>query len=212
MGRLARTTIVAVSLLIVLLGPASIAAAQDPSDPYGGTTTTTATDPGPRPSCTLRTSAAAPGSTATVRVEAAPRGTTIEVRFDGASVASETATGPGSSPRVDVDIDFTVPSDASPGEHTVIAVGADFSAACGTANSGGVEVLGAEQSQGGGDGGGSALPHTGVYVAVLVAVGLALLVAGRALLEAGRRRRRREAHAPRRHLASSGSSSRRPAV
>ena len=171
-------------VLAVVLGLAlsqSPATAQDGGDgPYGSTTTTAGQ--GPNPSCRLSQSTASPGGTATARVHAAPRGSSVEIRFDGATVAEQTATGPGSSPQVNVDIRFTVPSDAEEGSHTVTAVGAEFTASCGTLETSG-EVLSANEERGNG----GSLPKTGVYIALLLVVGFVLVLIGRVLLAASRR-------------------------
>jgi LPXTG-motif cell wall-anchored protein len=100
------------------------------------------------------------------------------VRFGGASVPAGVATAT-------VVIDFVVPSRPQ-GTYIVTAVGATFTAPCGPGIGGEFGVL--ATTTGGDDG---SLPKTGIYVGVLVAVALALLVAGRALLVASRRRRRR---------------------
>jgi hypothetical protein len=164
--------------------------------PYGSTTTTVGG--GPDTSCRLRETAASPGQTVTARVHAAPRGSEVEIRFDGAVVAEETATGPGNSPRVNVDIQFAVPSDAQEGDHAVTAVGADYTVSCGTLTTSG-EVLGANEER---DQGGS-LPKTGVYVALLLVIGLVLVLVGRVLLVASRRRVP-DVHGPTRPRAPSG--------
>ena len=183
-GRSRRASIlVLAALLVVGLSLSQIpAAAHVAGDgPYGSTTTTVGG--GPDPSCRLRETTASPGGTATARVHAAPRGSDVEIRFDGAVVAEETATGPGTSQQVNVDIEFAVPSDAPEGDHAVTAVGADFTVSCGTLTTSG-QVLGAseEREQGG------SLPKTGVYVALLLVVGFVLVLVGRVLLAASRRR------------------------
>lgn len=171
--------VVALSVAFLAGTPAS---AQE--DPYGSTTTTR--PPGGEPSCHLRTRSGVVGSRATVTVRAVPRGTTVRVLFDGQQVAEGQATGPGSSPRMNIDIDFTVP-EAEPGAHEVTAVGVDFSVSCRTGTGARFEVLASGESRGGG----GSLARTGVYVGLLVAVAGALLVAGRALLVESKRRRRR---------------------
>ena len=97
-------------------------AAQATGDgPYGGTTTTT--DRGPQPSCQLQAESAPPGGTVDRAAQGRARGSRVEIRFDGEVVAEATATGPGASPRVNIDISFVVPADAAPGDHQVTAVG-----------------------------------------------------------------------------------------
>jgi hypothetical protein len=170
-------------LLVAVLFPHAALAQDGGDNPYGSTTTTV--DRGPDPSCRLRDRDLSPGETATAQVKAVARDTHVEIRFDGEVVAEAEATGPGSSPQVNIDIDFVVPADAGPGEHHVTAVAPSFTLTCGS--SGGREgaVMGASlerENQGG------SLPRTGVYIALLVVTALALLLGGRAILTASRRR------------------------
>lgn len=179
------------ALALVVLGAAPVSA-QD-GGPYGSTSTTGG--PGTRPSCQLRTRAAAPGETVTVHLKAIPRGEQVEIRLDGEVVAKATATSSGSSPRVNFHVDFVVPSDTEPGEHVVTAVGADFTEPCRTANGDNLqvadtEVLSGGQSRNRGDGGGGSLARTGLYAGLLIAVAMGLLVVGRAVLAESRRRAR----------------------
>ncbi|MFL6206859.1 MAG: hypothetical protein ACJ739_16075 [Acidimicrobiales bacterium] len=173
-------------MLAVLALPTLAHAAPAGDGPYGSTTTTA--DHGPQPSCRLRETTVAAGGTATARLKAVPRNSQVEIRFDGEVVAEDTATGPGSSPRVNTDIDFVVPADAEPGDHDVTAVGAEFTAPCGTLTTPDGEVLG-ETITNDGNGSGS-LPKTGVYVALLLVIGVALVIVGRAVVEASRQRAR----------------------
>jgi hypothetical protein len=185
------TLAVAAALLAVVALPAlaqtSAHAAPTGDDPYGSTTTTA--DHGPKPSCRLRETTVAPGDTDTARLKAVPRGSEVEIRFDGRVVAKETASGPGKSPRVNVNIDFVVPSDATSGDHDVTAVSSEFTAPCGTVTIPDGEVLG-ETVTNDGTGGSWSLPKTGVYVALLLVLGVALVIVGRAVLEASRQRAR----------------------
>ncbi len=191
-GRRSAAVVAAVLLAVGVL--ASPARAQDGGNtPYGGTSTTI--DDGPEASCRLRARVLSPGETATAQVKAVARGTHVEIRFDGEVVAEEDASGPGSSPRLNMEIDFVVPADAGPGEHTVTAVAPSFTLSCQAPGGGDLEVRGASVERG--DAGGS-LPKTGVYIALLVVVALALLVAGRAFVEASRQRARAERREPRR--------------
>jgi hypothetical protein len=177
----------ALGLVVALLAILAIPDAAHAGDgPYGSTTTTA--DHGPPPSCRLRESTVAAGDTATARVKAAPRDSQVEIRFDGEVVAKATATGPGSSPRVNVDIDFVVPADAEPGRHDVTAVGADFSASCGALDTRTGEVL--SETVTNDRGGSGSLPKTGITVALLLVVAVALVIVGRAVLEASRQRAR----------------------
>jgi hypothetical protein len=179
--------VVALTLALGVLTSLSVAPASGQEDPYGNTTTTTE-HPGGKRTCQLRTESGEVGSRATVTVKGVTRGSTIRVLFDGQPVAEAEATAPGSSPQVNVDIDFTVPP-AEPGMHEVTAVGADFSASCRTSHGDGFdvvgEVLGAEVTR---DGGGSSLPRTGLYLGALVAVAVGLLLVGRVLVTRSKRR------------------------
>jgi hypothetical protein len=192
MRRVRRASGVVVALLVALGVAASItgAPASAQEDPYGNTTTTSA-PPGHTPSCRLRTESGEVGSRASVTVQSVARGSTVRLLFDGLPVAEEEATGPGSSPRTNVDIDFTVPP-ARPGMHEVTAVGADFSASCRTSQGSGFEVVGEARVLSAhvtrGDSGGSSLPRTGVYLGLLLAVAIGLLLLGRVLLAGSRRR------------------------
>jgi hypothetical protein len=194
-----RRAAAAVLALALMVGVGAVIAAApagaQEEDPYGSTTTTS-TPPGQTPSCRLRTASGEVGSRASVTVKAVARGTTVRLLFDGRPVAEAEATGPGNSPRINVDIDFTVP-EAEPGMHEVTAVGADFSVSCRTSRGNGFEVVGdaqvlsAQVGRGdGGNDGGSSLPRTGIYLGLLVAVALGLVVAGRALLAGSKRRGR----------------------
>lgn len=176
---------------VLLLATAGPAQAQE--DPYGSTTTTTV-DRGPQPSCRLREDVVAAGETATARLKAVPRGSRVEIRFDGRVVAEAVATGPGQSPRVNMDVDFVVPADAEPGDHEVSAVGANFTTSCGTLDTRTTEVLAAEATNdANGTGSGSrsgSLPRTGTYVALLLVIGVALVIVGRAVRDVARQRAR----------------------
>lgn len=176
--------------LVAALLLATPAAAQD--GPYGSTSTTRPS-PGPRPSCRLTASVVTPGSTTVARVNAAPRGSTVRIFFNGEQVAEAEAEGPGTSPHVNVDIPYTVP-DVEPGSYPVAAVGATFTASCGTQRVEGEAEVGGEQVERGGSRSGGvlsgSLPRTGLAIGLLLAVALALIVAGRALLESSRERGR----------------------
>lgn len=167
------------------------AAAQDPGGPYGSTSTTGG--PGGQPDCQLLTRAAAPGESARVRLREIPRGTSVQIRLDGEVVAEATASQPGNAPRVTFEVSFVVPADTEPGFHAVTAVGAGFNVPCQRQNGQDLEVSEA-QVKGNtvtrdGSRGGS-LPRTGIYVALLVAVGLGLVALGRTLLGESHRRSR----------------------
>ena len=203
-GRATAGVGVLLGALMLLSGLAGVEVAGD--GPYGSTTTTVDQN-GAGPSCQLKTKTAPPGGQATVQVRSVPRGAEVEVRFDGRTVAEATATPAGSSPRVNVVIDFVVPASASAGEHFVTAVGAGFSVACQTGDGeeltvAGGEVLSSSVERSGGSEG--SLPKTGVYIALLLVIGLVLLFMGR-LLQLASRRRVRDVHGgppPRRPVSS----------
>jgi hypothetical protein len=196
--RLAAFALIAFAVLSLWAGPA---AAQD--DPYGSTSTTGGN--GTQPSCQLRTRSAHPGETVTVRLRAIPRGEEVEVRLDGEVVARATASSSGSSPRVSFDVDFVVPSDTVSGEHDVTAVGAAFTASCTTGNGDRLEVQADSEVRGIQQDRGGSLPRTGIYIALLLAVAVALLLVGRAVLKESRRRARAAALDRRHHRQTTGS-------
>ena len=177
---------VLVAVVALLLMTALPAQAQD--DPYGSTSTTQA--PTLAPSCRLGLVAGAPGTEGEVTVENVPPGGTVRIIVDGREIGRATAPQGGAA-QVTLVVPFEVP-DISPGSYPVSVVGANFTITCVGANQ--LEVLAA--SEGLGSGGGS-LPRTGVYVALLVAIAVALLLLGRLLLEASRRKRERAARAAR---------------
>lgn len=130
----------------------------------------------------------------------------VRLLFDGQQVAQGTAQGPGSSPQVNFDMSFTVP-DVEPGQYEVTAVGTTFTVRCTGPAGRGFEVLGADQSRGIGGEGGFSLARTGIYVALLFAVAVALLLVGCVLVSRARRRQkaeRRALEASRRHRAAAG--------
>jgi hypothetical protein len=166
---------------VLLLATGTPAGAQDP---YGSSTTTAG--PGPETTCRLREDVSAPGATATARVNAVPRDTDVEIRLDGEVVAEETATGPGQSAQVNIDIDFVVPDDTEPGAYEVFAVGAGFSVSCGT-----LSVEGEAAPAGfSGDGRSGSGVQTGIYLAIALAVLAALVMVRRSVLDTSRQRAR----------------------
>lgn len=178
---------------IALLGVVGPAAAQDP---YGGTTTTSTTEPPElEPACALSLTAGAPGASASVRVTNVPLGATVRILLGGSEVGRATAPVQGQAAVTTLDIAFTVP-DLAPGRYLATAVGADFTLRCGPDADGLFEVLGSSQGQGGSGVGGGSLPRTGIYVGLLLALALALFLAGRALLSASRRRAEQAERAP----------------
>jgi hypothetical protein len=191
-------------LLVLAVGPVPPADAGD--GPYGPTTTT---EPpaGADPTCSLNKGSGVPGDRVTASVTNVPVGQVVRIFFDGEEVARSEAgaevVANGRSTVVllggtvvaagvettTVTIDFNVP-DVDPGRYAVAAVGDTFTSACGSGEGGEFAVLASRV--GGGSGGDDSLPKTGIYVALLVAVALALVLGGRALLGASRRRPRGE--------------------
>jgi hypothetical protein len=98
-----------------------------------------------------------------------------------------------------VPLSFTVPV-LDPGRYSLVVVGINFQADCAAASGGfGVLGTGVEAPRGGGGVGPGSLARTGIAVALLVAIGVALIVVGRGVLEASRRRRRHAARAAAEH-------------
>lgn len=179
---------------------ASPGAAQD-GDPYGGTTTTGG-GPTPAATCELSMTSGDAGASVTATVRNVQFGETVRMLFGGTEVARATAPLQSQSvgapvllggqvlaqqaTRATVSVDFVVP-DVEPGSYLVTAVGVDFTAEC-TFEGGGfdvVDVLGDAVTRGGG----RSLARTGMYVLLLLVIGAALVLVGRALLEESRRRR-----------------------
>ncbi len=97
-------------------------------------------------------------------------------------------------------LSIRIPDGAAVGSHTVCSVLAGFNTPCTTYR------VTADPAASRADGGGGSLARTGVYSALFVVVALTLLVAGRGLLDASRRRRRQAERAGRQgaaHLARS---------
>lgn len=183
----------AVAIALALAVPAHAAAG---GDPYGSTTTT-AGEPTAEVSCELSLTVGPPGTAVTANVLNVPFGDTIRVLFGGTEVGRATAplADQASAEVTSVTIDFVVP-DVAAGAYLVTAVGGTFTGECGADGDVLFNVLAATQSRG--DGGG-ALPRTGIYAALLVALALALVVAGRAALAESRRRKRRAARLDAQH-------------
>jgi len=140
---------------------------------------------------------------ATAEAEVVANATGAAVLFGGVALPAGRAT-------TTVEIDFVVP-ERPPGEYLVSAVGDTFTRECGPGNGGMFSVLAASAGRKGPDGGGGSLARTGVYIGLLVVLGLVLLLAGRALVEPARRRRTaRSAGSSGRHLVSSDSAPRPP--
>jgi hypothetical protein len=129
-----------------------------------------------------------PGETLTAHIDGVTPGAEVTVRFDGEVRGSATATAQPGSSTGSADITFTVPNDADPSRpHTIVLSGTGFSCDPGPVN----EVLGETINRGAGGSGGGSLARTGVEVMALVALGLGLVVGGRALMRSARRRRSR---------------------
>jgi hypothetical protein len=179
--------LVAIALALLFQAPAG---AQE--DPYGSTTTTTTEPSGVEASCELSTNVASAGAEVTATVAGVPVGETVRLLFGGAEVGRATANqSDGQSAVTTVQIRFTVPA-VDDGSYLVAAVGATFTAECsGGFAAGTAEVLGFTVERGAGAPGSSgrgSLARTGVAIALLLAVALALLIVGRALVDSARQR------------------------
>jgi hypothetical protein len=182
--------------LVTLL--AGTAAAQDP---YGGTSTT-AGEPAVAASCELSVTSGEAGASVTATVSNVPFGGTVRILFGGVEVGRGTAPlqsqsvgapvllgGRVLSPQAaltSLSIPFVVP-DMRAGTYLVTAVGVDFTCVCNPGGAG-FEVLADVIARGGG---GGALPRTGIYALLLLAIAIALILLGRAFVEESRRRRRK---------------------
>lgn len=180
----------------MLLSFAPVASAQSVSDPYGSTTTTTSTTmPGGSADtgCSLNVAKGKPGDLVSARVFPVRPGAFVRILFDGEQVGSGTApggtvlaTGTGTPVQFNgvalpaqaavatsVTITFRVP-DVAVGDHSVTAVGANFTCFC---NPDGVFTVLAK-------GNSSSLAKTGVYLALFLVAALFCFVLGRAFLRA----------------------------
>ena len=198
-GRLAGLSLVVVVALGILL--AGAAAAQD--DPYGSTSTTAGSGPPGAATCELTVTSGEPGVEGTATVHNVPFGGTVRILLGGIEVGRATAPQsaqsvgapvllggqvlPQQAARTTVTVPFVVPS-MPPGPYLMTAVGVDFAGVCSAETGGHVDVLGETVTR---DGGGRSLPRTGIYVLLLLAIAVALVLTGRALIEESRRRRRR---------------------
>lgn len=209
------TRVVALAVLIMLLGGWLATPAGAGGGPYGSTTTTDGV--GVQATCGLSVTEGGVGTSVTATVSNVPPGGTVRILFGGSEVASGTAPiaaqGTGAvvllggrqlaeqAATTSIVLQFVVP-DVPPGSYLVTAVGVGFTCVCSPQTNGMFSVLGAAVDR---PGGGGALPRTGIYAALFVAIAVALLVLGRTLLEASRRRRRRaerEARAAANHFAA----------
>lgn len=178
----ARTTwrlTVAVGSLSALtfLAPTPAGAQQDP---YGNTTTTTVPDRGVSPTCSSELTVGSSGDPGEARVEHVASGGTVRLLIGGAEAGRATAPSAAEASTTTIEIPFTIP-DLPPGQHTVVAVGVDFTLTC---DPDGLEVLGATEVRDRG-----LLPRTGISLALLVVVAVVLLIVGLRVREAARRRR-----------------------
>jgi hypothetical protein len=188
---------IAVVLVAMLAGVGSAAAQDDPYDPYGPTSTDPPTVSSTEAGCSLSVDDGQAGRAVTATVTNVPVGELVRILFGGIEVGRATATGPGDAGLTTVTIPYTVPS-MTAGRYLIVAVGSTFTADC--AESFGVEVGGVSAERPGGNGG--ALPRTGIYVGLLLAIAFALLVGGRALVEGSHQRRKALARAERRQAAA----------
>jgi uncharacterized membrane protein len=145
--------------MLMLAGGANAASVAPP--PGGGTGGVHITNPSPQP-----------GGTVTVSGQNCDVNSPVTVSFDGTQIGSGTTDGSGN-----YSITVTIPSDASPGHHTITVTGASCSGTLG------IEVVAPSSANGGGS-----LAGTGVAVVGIGALGVVLLVGGGMMLLAGRRR------------------------
>jgi 5'-nucleotidase len=199
-GHRARCALAAV--LVVAAAPFTAAtAASQQCDPFYGCSPAPSVPPSTTPSCSTSASVATAGQVLSASVANAPAGASIQITVDGVAAGSGTADSAGSAT-----IAFTVPAGIAPGSHAVFAVGVGFSASCGDLSVEGVQSNVVENPGPGGGAtgdvagndvargrGGGSLARTGIELALLLAIALALLVVGRRLVVAERRRRRRRA-------------------
>lgn len=199
----AAATTVLVAAAAVVLGAAPATA--QTCDPAYGCPPTIPSTTAPPTTCSVEAEIVTSGDLVDVAVFDAPANALVDLTFDGQVVATGRANASG-----DATITFTVPDGTGEGSHTVFAVGAGFSANCGTVQGaavlGGGEDAGGGGSGGGGSGGagagagrgsdgvlGGSLARTGIEIGLLLAVALVLVLAGHRFLRSARRRRRRAA-------------------
>lgn len=123
------------------------------------------------------------GGTIVVHGEGCAPGGVVNVFFDGKLIGSGTANAAGR-----YNVKATIPSNASPGRHTITVSGPG-------ANCSGVEGISVSASGGGGGNSGSSggLASTGVAVVGIGALGAVLLIGGGMMLLAGKRRNSKHA-------------------
>jgi hypothetical protein len=204
-----RLAFAALGLALLAIVAAPAAGAQE-DDPYGSTTTTAPTNGRGdiEATCSLSIPEGRPGDTVTATVNGVFLNETVRIFFDdlqvgitkapatlgaqlprtgsvsgqsagGAVVFNGAALPAQQQVTVSVQVQFTVPP-AAAGTHIVTAVGDTFTCFCNP--DGAFRVLGAKAAKG-------TMPRTGITIALFLAVAAALLVAGRGLVAASRRRR-----------------------
>jgi hypothetical protein len=190
------------TVLVIAAAPFSAATATaQQCDPFYGCSPAPSVPPSTPPTCSTSATVATGGQVLSASVANAPAGAAIQITIDGVTAGSGAADATGSAT-----ITFTVPVGIAPGSHAVFAVGAGFSASCGELSVEGVQSNVVENPAPGGGAagdvagndvargrGGSSLARTGIELALLLAIALALLVVGRRLVAVERRRRRRRA-------------------
>jgi 5'-nucleotidase len=200
-GHRARRLVLAVVLVAAAVPISAATATAQPCDPFYGCTPAPSVPPSTPPTCSTSATVATGGQVLSASVANAPAGAAIQITIDGVTAGSGAADATGSAT-----IAFTVPAGIAPGTHAVFAVGAGFSASCGDLSVEGVQSNVVENPAPGGGGAagvagddvargrsGGSLARTGIELALLLAIALALLVVGRRLIAAERRRRRRRA-------------------
>jgi len=121
------------------------------------------------------------GGTIVVHGEGCAPGGAVKVFFDGTLIGSGTANAAGR-----YNIKATIPSNASPGSHTITVSGPG-------ANCSGVEGISVTAPGGGGNSDSGGLAGTGVAVVGIGALGAVLLIGGGMMLLAGKRRNSKHA-------------------
>lgn len=189
-----RAAVTSLVAALVLLSFAPVAQAQTGA-PYGSTTTTAPALPGGSADtgCSLNVSRGKPGDLVTAQVFPVSPGAVVRILFDGVQVGIGTAPGgpvvanAGATPvqfnglalpaqttvATSVTIAFRVP-DVTVGDHSVTAVGANFTCFC---NPDGVFTVLAKTAS-------NSLAKTGVYLALFLVTAFACFVLGRAFLRA----------------------------
>lgn len=181
---------------------AGLAVAQDDCYPDGCSEPTNP-PPSPDQSCMLSTTAGAPGTSVSATVSNVPADAEVRILFDGSEVARSSndeqslgSVGPmfaRSSSQAqalsDVTLSFAIP-DVPPGNYSVVAVGADFTATCSDAQGNDdFGVLAAGETTGGASDGDGDLALTGFEIAGLLALAVGLVATGWFLVRRARARR-----------------------